>query len=370
MLYYLTVLFRYTSDKNGKPVKAAVIYTETEHCIKKKDIDPDALQTILRLKSYGYEAYIVGGAVRDLLLQKKPKDFDLVTDATPSHIKKIFRSSYIIGKRFRIVHVFFGPKIFEVTTFRSIAGGTTGNAFGTIDEDVHRRDFTLNALYYDPLKNYIIDYVGGVKDIRMHKLVPVIPLTHIFTEDPVRMIRAVKYAASTGFTMPRTLKHKIQSSVSLLSPVSPSRLTEELIKIISSGCSQAIVKQALDTGLYIYLQPNAAALIYEKKDFEASYFASLAELDALQRSEPEARLGKKLVYLIRDFMDSLTDWKKEIEEKTEAGELYALTWQQCRSFVLPMNPQRSELDYAVRFCLKERGVPVRAPKAKKNKNTK
>ena len=106
-----------------------------------------------------------------------------------------------------------------------------------------------------------------------------------------------------------------------MSPVSPSRLTEELIKIISSGCSQAIVKQALDTGLYIYLQPNAAALIYEKKDFAASYFASLAELDALQRTEPEARLGKKLVYLIRDFMGSLTDWKKEIEEKTEAGEL-------------------------------------------------
>lgn len=377
------MLFRYTSDKNGRPVKAAVIYTETEHCINKADIDPDALRVLKQLKSYGFEAYIVGGAVRDLLLKKEPKDFDLVTDATPARIKKMFRNSCIIGKRFRIVHIFFGRKIFEVTTFRSFAEGTTiGNAFGTIEEDVHRRDFTLNALYYDPAKNHIIDYVGGVKDIRAGKIVPVIPLRQIFCEDPVRMLRAVKYAASTGFKMSFFLKRKIASSAHLLAPVSPSRLTEELVKILNSNYAAEIAELALQSGLYMYLQPAASVLIAEKKDFAAAYFKSLQELNEFNKNKHDERLGAKIVYIIRDFIDNLTDWDAEIKslnapksahEGISAAELYKFTWRECRSFVLPMNPQRTELEYAVRFCLKKLGVPVRSQKkpnkAKAKKDT-
>ena len=377
------MLFRYTSDKNGRPVKAAVIYTETEHCINKADIDPDALRVLKQLKSYGFEAYIVGGAVRDLLLKKEPKDFDLVTDATPARIKKMFRNSCIIGKRFRIVHIFFGRKIFEVTTFRSFAEGTTiGNAFGTIEEDVHRRDFTLNALYYDPAKNHIIDYVGGVKDIRAGKIVPVIPLRQIFCEDPVRMLRAVKYAASTGFKMSFFLKRKIASSAHLLASVSPSRLTEELVKILNSNYAAEIAELALQSGLYMYLQPAASVLIAEKKDFAAAYFKSLQELNEFNKNKHDERLGAKIVYIIRDFIDNLTDWDAEIKsldapksthEGISAAELYKFTWRECRSFVLPMNPQRTELEYAVRFCLKKLGVPVRSQKkpnkAKSKKDT-
>lgn len=377
------MLFRYTSDKNGRPVKAAVIYTETEHCINKADIDPDALRVLKQLKSYGFEAYIVGGAVRDLLLKKEPKDFDLVTDATPARIKKMFRNSCIIGKRFRIVHIFFGRKIFEVTTFRSFAEGTTiGNAFGTIEEDVHRRDFTLNALYYDPAKNHIIDYVGGVKDIRAGKIVPVIPLRQIFCEDPVRMLRAVKYAASTGFKMSFFLKRKIASSAHLLATVSPSRLTEELVKILNSNYAAEIAELALQSGLYMYLQPAASVLIAEKKDFAAAYFKSLQELNEFNKNKHDERLGAKIVYIIRDFIDNLTDWDAEIKsldapksthEGISAAELYKFTWRECRSFVLPMNPQRTELEYAVRFCLRKLGVPVRSQKkpnkAKAKKDT-
>ena len=381
------MLFRYTSDKNGRPVKAAVIYTETEHCINKADIDPDALRVLKQLKSYGFEAYIVGGAVRDLLLKKEPKDFDLVTDATPARIKKMFRNSCIIGKRFRIVHIFFGRKIFEVTTFRSFAEGTTiGNAFGTIEEDVHRRDFTLNALYYDPAKNHIIDYVGGVKDIRAGKIVPVIPLRQIFCEDPVRMLRAVKYAASTGFKMSFFLKRKIASSAHLLAPVSPSRLTEELVKILNSNYAAEIAELALQSGLYMYLQPAASVLIAEKKDFAAAYFKSLQELNEFNKNKHDERLGAKIVYIIRDFIDNLTDWDAEIKlldapksaheginVRISAAELYKFTWRECRSFVLPMNPQRTELEYAVRFCLKKLGIPVRSQKkpnkAKAKKDT-
>ena len=145
------MLVRYSADKNGKPVKKAVIYTNKEHGIQLSKIDPDALYVVSHLRDSGFSGYIVGGAVRDLIVGKTPKDFDIVTDATPSRIKKIFRNSRIIGRRFRLVHVFFGTKIFEVSTFRSIIDGSVGNSFGSMDEDVLRRDFTLNALYYDPL---------------------------------------------------------------------------------------------------------------------------------------------------------------------------------------------------------------------------
>ena len=130
------MLYRYGKDKNGRPVKKAIVYTKEEHKIPLNKIDLDAIGVIRRLKDAGFSAYIVGGAVRDLILGNTPKDFDITTDATPSKIKRIFRNSRIIGRRFRLVHVFFGPKIFEVSTFRSISEGSVGNSFGTIEEDV------------------------------------------------------------------------------------------------------------------------------------------------------------------------------------------------------------------------------------------
>ena len=366
------MLIRYSSNKNGKPEKKAIVYTSNEHCIKNEDIDSDALKVITQLRSFGFSAYLVGGAVRDLLLGKTPKDFDIVTDATPSKIKKLFRNSRIIGRRFRLVHIFFGSKIFEVSTFRSISAGTVGNNFGTMDEDVQRRDFTLNALYYDPIKMQIIDYVGGVRDIKKQIINPVIPLETIFIEDPVRMLRAVKYAATTGFKLPYQLKRKICKSAYLLSPVSPSRLTEELLKIINSGHSYDIVKLCLETDLYMYLQPGATSFMYEKSGFEKKYLDRLKHLDALQAINPEARLGQKLTYIIYDFIESLTNWNEEISV-SQAGELYTKTWTQCRNFVLPMNPQRTELEFAIRDVLRKLGVTMRIPKtafSTKRKNPK
>ncbi|MBQ7619063.1 MAG: polynucleotide adenylyltransferase PcnB [Treponema sp.] len=356
------MLYRYGKDKNGRPVKKAIVYTKEEHKIPLNKIDLDAIGVIRRLKDAGFSAYIVGGAVRDLILGNTPKDFDITTDATPSKIKRIFRNSRIIGRRFRLVHVFFGPKIFEVSTFRSTAEGSIGNDFGSMDEDVMRRDFTLNALYYDPLQEQVIDYVGGVRDIRKGALKPVIPLDRIFVEDPVRMLRAVKYSATTGCKMSWTLRHKIRKSASLLSPVSPSRLTEEMLKIINSGHAYDIVSEALDTDLYMALQPSATEFMFSDKKFEKSYMQNLKRLDALNVVEKDARLGKKLAYLIKDFILTLTDWKREIEKKSSAGELYIKTWDQCRHFVLPMNPQRTELEYAIRSVLREIGVNIRIPK--------
>lgn len=358
------MLIRYSTDSKGRPVKKAVIYTKEEHKISLNAIDDDAVYVIRRLRENGFAAYLVGGAVRDLIIGKKPKDFDIVTDATPSRIKKIFRNSRIIGKRFRLVHVIFGQKIFEVSTFRSIVDGSVGNAFGTMDEDVQRRDFSLNALYYDPLKEHVIDYVDGVRDIKKGVVSPVIPLDRIFVEDPVRMLRAVKYGATTGCRLPYKLKRKIRKSSDLLSPVSPSRLTEELLKIINSGHSFDIVSSALETDLYVFLQPAATNLMMENRRFEKSYMSSLKSLDEYNSANPDCRLGEKLYYILRDFVADLTDWDKEIADGTSAADIYKTTWARCRNFILPMNPQRTELEYAVRKILSEHGVNVKPPKKK------
>ena len=345
------------------------MYTREEHSIRQEQIDRDALTVIRRLRDAGFSAYVVGGAVRDLLVGNVPKDFDIVTDATPSRIKRLFRNSRIIGRRFRLVHVFFGPKIFEVSTFRSIAEGSTGNNFGTMDEDVLRRDFTMNALYFDPMQEQIIDYVGGVRDIKKRQLAPVISLDRIFEEDPVRMLRAVKYAATTEARMPHSLRHKIKKSGNLLRSVSPSRLTEELLKIINSGHSYDIVREAVGAELYEYLQPAAAALMLDSRAFETQYMRHLQELDAFSRGESDARLGKKLAFLIKDFVLTLTDWSTVSSSPATVGELYHRTWAECRRFVLPMNPQRTELDYAVRSVLTELGVQSHSTRRHRSRRT-
>ncbi|MDR3284164.1 MAG: polynucleotide adenylyltransferase PcnB [Treponema sp.] len=352
------MLYRYATNAKGKPVKKAVIYTRTEHSINPDKVDPDAKRIITMLRQYEHTAYIVGGAVRDLLVGKTPKDFDIVTDATPMRIKRIFRNARIIGKRFRLVHVIYGPKIFEVCTFRSLEDGTVGNSFGTIDDDAKRRDFTLNALYYDPINEQILDYVGGVKDIADQKINPVIPLRAIFTEDPVRMIRAIKYAAMTGFSLPFLLKQQTKKDAALLRDVSPSRITEELVKIINSGYAAKIVSLALEFNLYIWLQPAATAFIAESLNFKTSYLKRLAALDSNQN--PAMRYGERLSYFLHDYVLSLKDWQKEIEEGTPYSELFDWTWKHCRSFVLPMNPVRTELEFAVRFVLNSIGVPLKA----------
>ena len=353
------MLYRYGTDGNGKLIKKAVVYTKTEHFITNKKIDPDALQIVNRLRDAGYTAYIVGGAVRDLLVGNVPKDFDIVTDATPSKIKRIFRNSRIIGRRFRLVHVVFGSKIFEVSTFRSNEEGSVGNDFGTIEQDVQRRDFTMNALYYDPHLEQIIDYVGGVRDIKKHILRPVIPLETIFVDDPVRMLRAVKYSATTDAKMTFNLRHKIKQSAPLLAQVSPSRITEELLKIINNVHASRIFSEAIDTDVFMYILPSVSAMLYERKNIEISFIKNMEKLDQLNKKDPQARLGKKLYYLIYDFVTTLTDWEKEIQGKYSASELYAKTWTECRNFVLPMNPQRRELEYAVKSVMNSLGVSIR-----------
>jgi len=278
------VLIRYGKEQNGRLIKKAVVYTRDEHRINTADVDNHAVFITGRLRANGFESYIVGGAVRDLILGKKPKDFDIVTNATPAKIKRVFRNSRIIGRRFRLVHVFFEQKIFEVSTFRSLKDGLTSNTFGTIEEDVMRRDFSFNALLYDPGKQLVVDYVNGMNDIRKRKLRPIIPPELIFRDDPVRMIRAVKYAAAGGFTIPWLLRQRIKKEAFLLHQISSSRLTEELAKIIRSPAASQIIENLENSGLYGFLQKEASSLMKQDPSFRSAYLARFNDLAGSEHS--------------------------------------------------------------------------------------
>ncbi|MGP1593633.1 MAG: polynucleotide adenylyltransferase PcnB [Treponema sp.] len=353
------MLVRYNHTASGKQIKKALVYTDSEHGISIKKIDTEALRIIRGLHSNGYEAYIVGGAVRDLLIGKTPKDFDIVTSAEPPRIRKLFKNSRIIGKRFRLVHVFYGQKIYEVATFRSLAEGTVGNRFGTIEDDVMRRDFTLNGLYYDPFKNIIVDYVGGVEDIRKQQLRAIIPLPVIFVEDPVRMIRALKYGVSARSSLPFLLRCRLHHDAPLLEYVSASRLTEEINKIMMSGCAHAVVESMLHFNIFLYLQPAAHAFMEDSPGFSEKYLTGLQELDTLAAAHKIQRQGQFLIYLIRDFLNLITDWNGAPRE------VYKSVYTECRHFILPMNPQRVEFEYAVKQCLRAGGLDIRSIRSAK-----
>ena len=252
------MLYRYATSSDGGLKLRAKIYTSEEHKIPQGDIDADAVRVARALTKGGFKAYIVGGAVRDLLLEKHPKDFDIATDARPNQVRKLFPRSRIIGRRFRLVHVFSGrDKIIEVSTFRSKTGSApTGNIYGTLGEDATRRDFSMNALFYCPFKKQIIDYVEGLRDIRHKRVRSLTPPRDSFREDPVRMIRAVKYAAMLDLKLPYAIRRAIRRLRFLVEECSKERLTEELYKILQSGHAQSIFINAGRLGLLEVLIPS------------------------------------------------------------------------------------------------------------------
>ena len=206
---------------------------------EKKYIDKDALKVVKTIHKAGYEAYFVGGCVRDLLLGLEPKDFDIATSAKPEQVNKLFKRSRLIGRRFLIVHVMFSARKFiEVATFRSGAVQTDksgvvvrDNTYGKIEDDVFRRDFSINALYYDIVSHKVIDYVGGLKDLEAKQIHMIGNPSERFRQDPVRMIRAVRFEAKLGAKLTKDIQSAIGLQASLLESVSPARLYEECIKL-------------------------------------------------------------------------------------------------------------------------------------------
>ena len=356
----------FRNTKGGLQAKARV-YDNTEHNIDPSLVDRDASAIVKRLVSHGFTAYIVGGAVRDLLLGKRPKDFDIVTDALPNRIRKIFSNSRIIGRRFKLVHIYANHKIFEVSTFRSLSTGTIGNEYGTIDEDVLRRDFTINALYYDPLTFELLDFLGGLEDLRANRLKAIIPLEKIFREDPVRMIRGVKYAAVNNFSLSFSLRFAIHRDAVLLKEVSSSRLAEEFYKIIASGKSAVIIQWLDRYKLLQHFLPEVSNSLRSSKDFRETFFQHLESLDALARTPDDASLlnnasAAEIVQtdrrLISPFVawfirQRLRDFAKRDDVPKEPPVFRHAAFADIREFLAPLNLPRVALEEAMEWVLQE-----------------
>ena len=259
-----------------------LIIPRAEHTISRSHIDTDALKVLYRLRKFNHVAYLVGGGVRDLLLDRHPKDFDIGTSANPSEIKRIFRNCWIVGRRFRLVHVKFGSKTIEVATFRrkvpleaspvadsdksakiSGTGSREGkrqirrdNTFGTAEEDAFRRDFTVNALFCDISNFSVIDYVGGVSDLRKGIIRSIGDPNERFIEDPVRMLRAISFASRLGFRLDDRVRRAIAKHKAEITNASPARMLEELYKLLRSGVSVKVFRSLSRTGLLKHIAPE------------------------------------------------------------------------------------------------------------------
>jgi poly(A) polymerase len=239
------------------------IYPLDDHGISADKIDPHACQVIERLKAAGHKAYLVGGGVRDLLLGFPPKDFDVSTSAEPEEIRLLFRNAILIGRRFRLAHIRFGKKIIEVSTFR--AGESEAdtlivrdNIWGTEEEDVLRRDFTINGLFYDPATQTVIDYVGGVSDIEKKVLRSIGTPSTRFRQDPVRMIRLLKFGARFHLEIDEKTFEALFESKHLIKQSSPARVLEELLRMLESGAAGPFFSLLYEHGLLDELLPELA----------------------------------------------------------------------------------------------------------------
>ena len=269
-------------------MSAPLVVPRAEHSISRSQIDPDALKVLYRLHQHDYTAYLVGGSVRDLLLERRPKDFDIGTSAHPYQVKRLFRNCWIIGRRFRLAHVRFGTKVVEVATFRRLVSPQEleateagwddegvpvdrdaadardrlvhrDNTFGSPEEDAFRRDFTINALFYDIGSFAIIDYTGGLEDLRNRLVRSIGDPSERFREDPVRMLRAVAMAARLDFTIDERIEQAIADHRREIARSAPARLLEELYKLLRSGSAETAFRMLTERQLLEPIAPELQA---------------------------------------------------------------------------------------------------------------
>ncbi len=251
--------------KNARPRNEPLVLGAKDHGIDPRMVSNNAIRVTSTLQEAGFEAFVVGGAVRDLLLGVKPKDFDVATNATPEQVKRLFRRAFIIGRRFQIVHVMFGQDLLEVTTFRGTATDNApkdehgrvlrDNTFGSQAEDAERRDFTINAMYYNPATQEVLDYHGGIDDIRAKTLRIIGQPEARFREDPVRMLRVVRFAAKLKFSIERSTAEPIGVMAPLINNVPAARVFDEMLKLLTSGQALACLQQLRKEGLHHGLLP-------------------------------------------------------------------------------------------------------------------
>jgi poly(A) polymerase len=284
-----------TKSKAARDPNTPVVLGPEGHGIDPRLLSNNAIRVTSSLQEAGYEAFVVGGAVRDLLLGVKPKDFDIATNATPEQVKRLFRRAFIIGKRFQIVHVMFGNDLLEVTTFRGTTSANApkdehgrvlrDNTFGSQAEDAERRDFTINAMYYNPANQQVLDYHGGIEDIRAKTLRIIGVPEARYREDPVRMLRVVRFAAKLKFSIEPETGAPIKVMAPLINNVPAARVFDEMLKLLMSGHALACLQQLRKEGLHHGLLPLLDVVLEQPMGFK---FVTLA----LESTDSRIHAGK------------------------------------------------------------------------------
>jgi poly(A) polymerase len=304
------------------------ILARPDHPVSRKDIDPDTLRVLYRLKDAGHEAYLVGGAVRDILMGRHPKDFDVATSARPHELRKLFRNSRIVGRRFRIVHVFYGSKNIEVATLRSMVEPTAGdddlyieddNQWGDLESDAFRRDFTVNALYYDIRDFAIIDYTGGLDDLHNHLIRTIGDPMVRFQEDPVRMLRAIKFAGRYGYHVEAKTEAALRALPQEIHKASRFRVTEEVFRILTQPNRERGLRMLHDFGFLAQIYPGWMEAIGDE-GFEqvAEFFAAVDREAEEGRFYPIEVLSADLFLPLLDAVDVTVDQYHRVASRVTA----------------------------------------------------
>jgi poly(A) polymerase len=287
-----------------------------KHGLSRDAISPAAAKVCAVLQEAGFSGYVVGGAVRDLLLGIVPKDFDIATDARPEQIKPLFRRAFIIGRRFRLVHVMLGPETVEVSTFRSADPDTSekdehgrvlrDNVFGSQEDDARRRDFSVNALYFDPATEEVVDFHGGLADLKKRVMRVIGDPATRYREDPIRMLRAVRLAAKLGLTIDAATREPIAEMAPLLERVPPARLFDEMLKLLLSGHASACLRQLREVGLHKGVLP-LLDVILEQPLGERFVTLALAQTD--ERVQTDRPVSPAFLFAALLWHEVLAAWK-------------------------------------------------------------
>ena len=311
-------LHKVLPKKHVKSLPEKEIIPLEQHGIRADMLSFAAEKIAKRLNEAGFQAYVVGGAVRDLLLGVEPKDFDIATDATPEQIRKVFRRSRIIGRRFQIVHVMIGPETIEVTTFRGgdkVQQNAQGrimkdNTYGSIEEDAMRRDFTCNALYYDPIKEEIWDFHQGVADVADKKLVMIGDPAERYQEDPVRILRAVRLSGKLGFEVEEQTALPIAEYAGRLKNEPVARLFDEILKILFSGYSRACLKRLNELGIPEGIHPLLDALKTAEAADKRMIMLALKNTDERIRADKSVSVGFVLAAVLWPTLNAM--WQRNL----------------------------------------------------------
>ncbi|WP_350433460.1 polynucleotide adenylyltransferase PcnB [Shewanella sp. H8] len=325
------------------------------HSVSRRQISENALKVLYRLNKSGYKAYLVGGGVRDILLGLEPKDFDVVTNATPEDIKRLFRNCRLVGRRFRLAHIVFGRDVIEVATFRghhsesddkvskSNAEGRLlrDNVYGGIDEDAERRDFTINALYYDINDYSIRSYGGGINDLNARTIKLIGDPETRYREDPVRMLRAVRFATKLDMQIDAVTADPIKALAPLLSDIPAARMYEEVLKLFFAGKAEANYQMMLRFGLFTPLFPQVGELIEESpKGYTAKMLQAVMRNTDIRVSEdksvtPAFFFAAILWYPIKQRADDIAIESGLTHYDAHVAAMGDVLEQQCRTISLP-----------------------------------